>query len=494
MSQDQNEKKSLQSWQKIYVNRSLNMGHIRAVGFDMDHTLAKYHRNEFEALAFRETLKKFIDSGYPEELSRLKFDPNFLIRGLMVDMDEGNLLKVDAHKYVKLAFHGHEKLEKSIRHEKYNSESFKAANLLSMDTFFALSEVQLFTEIVDYMAKNPNKIQKSIRDVYHDLRRFIDLSHADGSIKTEVMSNIEKYIAKDKYLIRTLTSLIESDKSLWLITNSKWEYTNCIMTYLLGDSDSSDYQKWQDYFDYIIVGSGKPNFFVGNHPFYEVIPDSGLLKLHSGPLNSQSVYHGGNAALFQKLTGYRGDEILYVGDHIYGDIMQSKGEFNWRTLLVIEELESELQKISELQDNYKNIRKVLKEREALDNEAQRLRSKVALNKRQADKARQLGENKKSHYLQKEIDKISIELVQNEDLLKAKDVELRNLIEERQAAVHPIWGELMRVGLERSRFADQVVDWACIYTSRLSNLRHYSPFKRYTAIKDSMPHELEIYDD
>ena len=110
----------LKKWQRIFVNRSLNMGNIRAVGYDMDHTLVIYNREAFEALAFRETLKKFIASGYPEELGTLTFDPNLLIRGLLVDMDRGNVLKVDGHKYVKLAYHGHSRLAKDVRRSVYN--------------------------------------------------------------------------------------------------------------------------------------------------------------------------------------------------------------------------------------------------------------------------------------------------------------------------------------------------------------------------------------
>jgi 5'-nucleotidase len=97
----------LKKYQKIHVNRSLNMASIHSVGFDMDHTLVLYNRENFESLAFHETVKKFIANGYPEELGKLRFDPNFVIRGLLVDRQRGNLLKVDAHKYVKIGFHGH---------------------------------------------------------------------------------------------------------------------------------------------------------------------------------------------------------------------------------------------------------------------------------------------------------------------------------------------------------------------------------------------------
>ena len=82
------------------------------------HTLAIYNSIKFEELAFEQTLKKFIEAGYPAELKKLKFDHDFVIRGLMVDCERGNILKVDGHKYVKVAYHGHKKLEKK-REEEY---------------------------------------------------------------------------------------------------------------------------------------------------------------------------------------------------------------------------------------------------------------------------------------------------------------------------------------------------------------------------------------
>ena len=485
---DQQARPKLQNWQRIFVNRSLNMGKIKSIGFDLDHTLARYNREEFEALAFRATLNKFIEAGYPEELSRLKFDPNFLIRGLLVDMNRGNLLKVDGYKYVKIAFHGHTKLEKEVRHSLYNSESFKASEMLSMDTFFALSEVQLFTEIVDYMSRNPGKIDKPYREVYRDLRRFIDLSHADGTIKNEVMSNVEKYIHKDKYLQTTLRRLLDAGKSLFIATNSRYEYANTLMEYVL-DLPDGDFETWRDYFDYVIVGTGKPGFFNGSQPFYQVIPDSGLLKMHQGPLEPDAIYQGGNARLFQKLTGFRGDEILYVGDHIYGDVIISKEALNWRTLLVLEELDSELPKLEELKDDLEEIKRLVSEKEAMEEDLQHLRSKQLINRRQAMKAQSRGENKKGHYLVKENEKLESRTKPLEKDVFELDQKIRKLINEREAAVHPVWGELMKVGLQRSRFADQVADYACLYTSRVSNMRFYSPFKKFASVHDILPHEL-----
>lgn len=39
----------------------------------------------------------------------------------------------------------------------------------------------------------------------------------------------------------------------------------------------------------------------------------------------------------------RGKDILYVGDHIFGDILKSKKRQGWKTFLVVPELNKELQ-------------------------------------------------------------------------------------------------------------------------------------------------------
>lgn len=463
------------------------MANITAIGYDMDHTLVPYNRKKFETLAFKETLKKFIEAGYPEELLKLEFKNNFLIRGLLVDREKGNILKVDGHKYVKVAYHGHTMLTKEERDKLYNKESFKAETMLSVDTFFSLSEVQLFCEIVDFMAKNKGRIQKSYEEVYKDLRHFIDLSHRDGSIKEQVLKHPEEYILKDKHLSRSLIRLIESGKTLFLMTNSYWDYTNQVMQYVL-DSANPDYPSWRDYFEHIIVGSGKPGFFSGSQPFFEVVPDSGLLKINRGDFDKNAIYHGGNARLFQSLTGHKGDEILYVGDHIYGDIIHSKGLFNWRTMLIIEELEEELRKDEEIVPNLETIIEKVEAREEKEEELQKVRSKIVVNLKQKEKALKSNNNKKVVHNKKEYEKtVQLETKLSIELNKMDD-ELSDIITKREEAMHPIWGQLMKVGLERSRFAEQVNGYSCIYSAKASNLRYYSPYKRFVSFRETMPHE------
>lgn len=476
----------LKKHQKIFVNRSLNMGSIRSLGFDMDHTLVLYNRVNFENLAFHETLKKFIANGYPEELSSLKFDPNFVIRGLLVDRERGNLLKVDAHKYVKVAFHGHMKLDKATRSELYNSRGFKADDFLTVDTFFALSETQLYIEIVDYMRRNPGKIKKTFSEVYKDLREWIDLSHQDGSIKTKVLMEPSKYIVRDPHIVETLVKLIDGGKKIFLLTNSDWSYTNSVMKYLL-DNQHEEFQHWQDYFEYIIVSAGKPNFFTGSNPFYEVMTEQdGLLRLHRGPLVPQKVYHGGNAILFEKLTQQKGDQILYCGDHIYGDIMRSKELFNWRTFLVVEELYDDFKTTEKMQPEFEKIMDAIRGEELLTTEAQALRSDISnIERRHKNKKHKVDESK---FLIR-VGELRAELKVREDQLEIQHKSIKELISAREKAFHPVWGELMRTSLEKSRFGKQIESYACLYTSRVSALRFYSCSQKMRSYRDLMPHDL-----
>jgi hypothetical protein len=148
---------------------------------------------------------------------------------------------------------------------------------------------------------------------------------------------------------------------------------------------------WHDFWRYSITDAGKPGFFSGTAPFMELDRGGAVLSSEVQSLRDGGIYQGGNAKQFETLTGFRGDEILYVGDHIYGDIIHSKGTLNWRTMLIIEELEEELPKLDKLRPQLERIYARLQERELLDEKLQRLRSKLGANTRHASKAADRGD-------------------------------------------------------------------------------------------------------
>ena len=60
----------------------------------------------------------------------------------------------------------------------------------------------------------------------------------------------------------------------------------------------------------------KPEFWANSQSLYEVVSDDGLMRpvmtAHKGGL-----YCGGSAVMVERALQLEGDDILYVGDHIY---------------------------------------------------------------------------------------------------------------------------------------------------------------------------------
>ena len=75
--------------------------------------------------------------------------------------------------------------------------------------------------------------------------------------------------------------------------------------------------------------------------------------------------------------------------------------------------------------------------------------------------------------------------------RRKRAELREAILELHEAFHPVWGQLFKAGHQNSRWAQQVEDYACLYTSHVSNLADASPEVSFRALSDLMPHDRGI---
>lgn len=87
-----------------------------------DYTLAQYKPDTFEGLAHERTVDVLVRCfGYPPALRGLAFDWRYMCRGLIIDKARGNMLKVDRHKYVKLAYHGFAALPREARMATYNT-------------------------------------------------------------------------------------------------------------------------------------------------------------------------------------------------------------------------------------------------------------------------------------------------------------------------------------------------------------------------------------
>ena len=84
-------------------------------------------------------------------------------------------------------------------------------------------------------------------------------------------------------------------------------------------------------------------------PIFQIFPDGSLVNIEVGGMSAAEilrngkVFQGGNWNHLHKLLELRsGQSLLYVGDHMYSDILRSKRTLGWRTLLIVPELQHEL--------------------------------------------------------------------------------------------------------------------------------------------------------
>lgn len=474
---------------RVYANRNLRMGKIEWIGFDMDYTLAIYRQQAMDDLQVRLTVERLVQRGYPASLKELTFDTNFPIRGLLIDKKLGNVLKMDRHKVVNQGFHGMKPIDNDKLHKLYGEEKIhpESKRFHWIDTLFALSEVTSYAAAVTALEDlgetfDPNQL-------FLDVRAAIDFAHADGTVYKNVTANLPKYIERDGELPHTLHKLRSAGKRLFVLTNSPYHYTNTLMNFLLGEGEER-YGHWTQYFDVVVCSSKKPAWFQPRQttPFLRRTPDlddiSPAEVEAKGPLERGVIYEGGCLSLFEEKNGIMGPNVLYIGDHIYGDILRSKKDSTWRTGLVVQELDQELAAL-EASDDLRIRRRQLAEARPLYEDE--LRYYGAKYKEVARAQRPNGGAADQQKLtkaraQEHIDRIRTELAKLEKEYQELDCRINHTF-------HPYWGSLLKEMNGLSIFGQQVDQYADVYMRRVSCLGAYSPTQFFRSPHDLMPHEI-----
>jgi 5'-nucleotidase len=467
---------------QIFVNRNLRMDRIEAVGFDMDYTLAVYHVERLERLAFEMTLARMIEHfGYPATLGAIRYDPGFVIRGVVVDKAHGNIFKMDRHNHVGRCYHGRRPVPPEDMRRLYRDEKIHLSlkRFVWIDTLFALPEACLFGEAIEFLEGQGQTVEYT--KLQDDIREAIDTVHRDGSLKAEVQKDLGRYILEDPELGPALHKLRSGGKKLFLLTNSLWDYTEAVMSFLL-DGTVPEYPTWRNYFDAIVTGAGKPGFFSERRQLWLLGPNGERLG-EAEALERGRIYEGGDLLTLEKAMGIGGDRVLYVGDHIYGDILRSKKSSLWRTCLVVEELERELSYLEAHHAELGELARLEDLRVRVEDEIGVHRT--ALNALDRRLERTPGGSAELDAERRE-KKVELERLRRarrdlEDRLEA----LQRGVEE---GLNPYWGLTFKEGNENSRFGEQIETYACLYTSRVSNFLHYSPMAYFRSPRAAMPHE------
>jgi 5'-nucleotidase len=475
---------------QLFVNRNARMSEVEIIGFDMDYTLATYRMRKIEELSFEMTVERLCDVyGYPAELRALRYDHDFVIRGLVVDKAHGNIFKMDRFNHVGRCYHGRKPLPDSARKQLYRDVKIRVAapRFAWIDTLFALPEAALYAQIIE--VKEAAGEKPDYERLYDDIRRAIDEVHRDGSLKTRILADIEGFVWQDPELGPALHKFRSSGKKLFILTNSLFDYTDALMGYVL-NGRLPEYPSWRNYFDLVIVGSRKPGFFSEREPFFE-LDAAGNPAQAAQSLERGKAYQGGNLADFERLVGIGGERILYVGDHIYGDILRSKKSSLWRTCLIIEELEAELRYTEAHTAEIRQLSEMEVWRARLDDELnQRKLGLNLLDKKLAKQPDGAAAPAKEIEAQRKRQKSELEKLRRG--LRDLNREIERIAQEVEGGRNPYWGFLFKEGNENSRLGEQVEDYACLYTSRVSNFLPYSPMQYFHAPRAAMAHERGTY--
>jgi HAD superfamily 5'-nucleotidase-like hydrolase len=461
----------------LFCNRTLNLRSIQAIGYDMDYTLIHYRMSEWENRAYGHLKTRLLAAKWPVE--HFEFDPDLVTRGLIIDTARGNVVKANRFGYVKHAFHGTRPIDFDSKKQVYRDTLVDLSDRRwsFMNTLFSISEACMYMQLVDLMDEGRLDGIRAYSDLYHYVRRSLDETHVEGRLKADIMSDPDRYVELDEGLGTTLLDQKFAGKKLLLITNSEWSYTAPMMSYVLDRFLPGD-MTWRDLFDIKIVAARKPDFFTLRMPAFEVVDDSGVLRSHVGILKTGRTYVGANAVLVEESLGLSGEEILYVGDHIFADVNVSKNISRWRTALIVRELEDEIRALEEFQKSELRLTELMEKKERLETEYSHVRL-LALRARHGYAAPPETDQRRNHDLR---------MSDLRDQLVALDEEIAPLARASAQLLNPNWGTLMRTGKDKSHLARQIERYADVYTSRVSNFLHHTPFIYLRAHRGSLPHD------
>lgn len=452
----------------IFPNRTLNLRSIKAIGYDMDYTLIHYRTEDLERRAYELTRDRLVAGGWP--VGDLTFDPTGVVRGLALDLDLGNLVKATRFGYVIRASHGTRMMSyEEVRNAYAGTFIDLADNRYEfLNTLYSLSAGNLFAQLVDLLDAGLLPGVRGYHEIAGAVTRALTRTHMESTLKAEIHADPDRYVAPDPEVVPALLDQHTAGKHLMLITNSNWEFADRMMRLAI-DPYLPGTMTWRELFPTIIVSAGKPGFFSQDNPFYRVVDESrALLRPHSGKLEDGSVFYGGNAMALEESLGLSGDEILYVGDHLFGDVHVSKSMFRWRTALILRELEAELRAVVGFRETEKALVALMAEKSELEH----MRAQLRLEALHRDSAG-----------------VDDELAALQSMIVALDDRIAPMARASGELGNATWGPIMRAGNDKSLFARQVERYADVYTSRASNFLYETPFALLRAPRGPLPHDV-----
>jgi len=451
------------SAREIFANTELHMDAIKVIGFDYDFTLASY-TNEVQRFIYSSARDVLVDEKlYPAELSAIEYDKTFAIRGLTFDKERGLLFKLGPNFKVDLStvFRGRRRLDEdealaALGGMAHVRRAPGSDSLVGIFDQFSLAEACLLADVCEFLHRE--QISFSPAAVFEDVTKSIGKVHLTGQMHREVMSDVERYLHRSPKLRQLLEELGESGVDTFVLSNSSFDYIDVGMRYLCGDD-------WMELFRATLTEAHKPSFYQSRNPFRKVALDQGATgqrRLEWSPVTSierMCAYSHGNVTDLMKMTGWRGPEVLYIGDHVFADLRTPARFHGWWTGAIIRELEKEI--AVERTEEFQQLKFQLQLVEEIMRRLQWSAPSPGT------------------------DSLT-------DILNEVEADRRRLRKHMSGLIHPNFGSVFTSSANNtSLFATSIERYVDVYTSRLENLVDYGPgasYRFYPRRRRTLAHE------
>lgn len=338
------------------------------IGFDLDGTILRYNLDRAVPMEYEFLCRYLVEQkGYSEKLLEKPNHWDFLQKGLFLDAERGNLLKLNCDGCILKACHGtHCMTDEEINETYGKCRQWSVTTQLINDPlcawngplsekvrglldYFDIGVSLVFARAIDEIdaARDTNsKLEQPSYHVWSDILEALVNIYSRDHFTNGKSGYFERIKSDpDSYLLKTSPSVVNllkelkaANKKTFLLTGSHIDFADFTATYALG-------KDWKDLFDVVVCFARKPGFFLNNREFHHINGfEEGDPIAFDGKLELNKVYSMGNwkqlQELFAQSLGKDVSELksLYVGDNLIQDVYAPDALTGIDSLAISEEM------------------------------------------------------------------------------------------------------------------------------------------------------------
>ncbi|XP_078322782.1 5'-nucleotidase domain-containing protein 1-like [Crassostrea virginica] len=259
-----------------------------AIGFDMDHTLAKYKLVNLLNLIYDSFCESLVKNGYNSKIQdNLSTHKDFVCKGLFLDSKKGNILKLSHDGKILRCSHGTrmmgreemvsvygkdlhwEHFQEAVGHVKLHG---KGMMYRFFETYFDIPAIICCAHIVDVLDEENggpceeynfwNDVLEAIGTLYFPpkIQEPEDTGNARWLLPF-VRKDPGKYLQSCSNGVKDWLKELKGDnRTVFLMTSSNIDYAGMVLETVLGSD-------WKSYFHIVMTDARKPGFFIDKKKF-----------------------------------------------------------------------------------------------------------------------------------------------------------------------------------------------------------------------------------